>query len=172
MTRLAIFGSVCLVSLACATLPACGQQDETQRILAQCSNPAPNQIDACIEQARVQQEADPSPEMKDLIANLMKREADASNQPQSLQPLPPAPSDGNDVYDSAPTPPPSSDLGGDTIYDPPPDMPSQDVAPSPEQGNPADADQDDNDSLPPLQSGSEQNRPPDNGGGPGRANDS
>jgi len=166
MTRLAILGSVCLVSLACATLPACGQQDETQRILAQCSNPAPNQIDSCIEQARVQQEADPSPQLKDLIASLIKREADARNQPQSLQPSSPE----SDAYDPPQTPPPSPDLDNGNAYEPPPDMAPQDVAPPPAQGNPADVDQDDNDlPPPPPPGGSDQNPAPDNGSGPGRA---
>ncbi|MBS0274389.1 MAG: hypothetical protein JSR55_08305 [Proteobacteria bacterium] len=170
MTRLAILGSVCLVSLACVTLPACGQQNETQRILAQCSNPPPDQIDACIEQARVQQEADPSPELKDLIASLLRREADASNQPQSLQPsLPPA--DDTGAYDTPPTPPPSPDLDSSSAYDPPPDMPPpQDVAPPAGQGNPAAADQgDDDDSPPPPPGSGEQNPAPHDSGGPGRA---
>jgi hypothetical protein len=168
MARLAILGSVCLVSLACATLPACGQQDETQRILAQCSNPPPNQIDSCIEQARVQQETDPTPQLKDLIAALIKREADARNQPQSLQPLPPVPGDEADTgsaYDTPPTPPPSSDLDSGGAYEPPPDMAPQDVEPPPQQNNPADADQDSNDLPPPPP----PNPAPNNGSGPGRA---
>jgi hypothetical protein len=129
-------------------LPACGQQDDTQRILAQCGNPAPNQIDSCIEQARVQQEADPSPEMKALIASLVRREADARNQPQSLQPsVPSDASDAGNTYDAPPTPPP-------------------------EPGGSANADQSDDDTgqPPPQQQDNEQNPPPDSGG-PGRAND-
>ena len=173
MTRLAILGSVCLVSLGCAVLPACGQQDDTQRILAQCGNPAPNQIDSCIEQARVQQAADPSPEMKALIAILVRREAAARNQPQSLKPsVPSDASDAGNPYDAPPTPPPSSDLDGGGAYDAPPDMPPQDVAPPPEPGGSANADQSDDDTgqPPPQQQDNEQNPPPDSGG-PGRAND-
>lgn len=149
MARLAVLGSIALISLACATLPACGQQDETQRILAQCSDPPSNQIDSCLEQARVQEEADPSPEMQKLVANLIKRQVEARNQPRDLEPQPPMPSDGSDPngYDPPPTPPPSSDLGGNT-YDTPPDSPSQDVIPPAEQGNPADADQGDTDQPP------------------------
>lgn len=170
MTRLAILGSVCLVSLACATLPACGQQDETQRILAQCGNPAPNQIDSCIEQARVQQETDPSSQLKNLIASLLKREADARNQPQSLQPsLPPA--DDTGAYDTPPTPPPSPDLDSGSTYEPPPDMPPQDAAPPVEQGNPAATDQDDGDDSPPSPppGDSGQNPAPHSDDGPGHA---
>lgn len=168
MTRMAILGSVCLVSLACATLPACGQQDETQRILSQCSNPAPDQIDSCIEQVRVQQEADPSPQLKDLIANLLKREVDARNQPQSLQPsLPPDDGSGG-AYDTPSTPPPSPDLDSGSAYEPPADLP-QDVAPPVQQGEPAATDQNGDDSPPPPPGNSEQGPAPHDGDGPGRA---
>jgi hypothetical protein len=165
MARLAVLGSVSLVALACATLPACGQQDETQRILTQCANPAPGQIDSCIEQTRVQLEADPSPELKTLLGTLMTAEAQVHNQPRSLQPLPPAPDDSAPEGDGA-TPPPSSDLDAVPSYEPPADMPAQDVAPPEEQGSPADADQGNADSPPPSPR-DEQNSPPD-GGGPAR----
>ncbi|HEY2034539.1 MAG TPA: hypothetical protein VGH02_12710 [Rhizomicrobium sp.] len=173
MARLAVLGSIALVSLACATLPACGQQDESRRILAQCSDPPPNQVDSCLEQARVQEETDPSPEMQALVATLIKRQVEARNQPQDLMPLPPMPSDGSDPngYDAPPTPPPSSDLdngGTDSggTYAAPPDAPPQDVAPPAELGNPADADQGDTD-QPPPESDRTPNPPPPSGG-PGR----
>jgi hypothetical protein len=149
MTRLSVLGPVSLVALACATLPACGQQDETQRILTQCANPAaPEALDSCIEQTRVQLEADPSPELKTLLANLTKQEAGARNQPRSLQPLPPAPGDDGVATGDDALPPPSSDLDSAPADEPPPDMPPQDVAPPPQQGSPADADQGDTDTPP------------------------
>ena len=149
MTRLAVLGSVSLVAMACAILPACGQQDDTQRILTQCANPASEALDSCIEQTRVQLEADPSPELKTLLANLTKQEADARNQPRSLQPLSPAPGDdGAAAGDDTALPPPSSDLDSAPTYEPPPDMTPQDVAPPAQQGNPADADQGDTDTSP------------------------
>lgn len=148
MTRLAVLGSVSLVALACATLPACGQQDETQRILAQCATPASNAIDSCIEQTRVQLETDPSPELKTLLANLTREEADAHNQPRSLQPLPPAPGDDGAIAGDDAVPPPSSDLDGPPASEPPPDMSPQDAVPPAEPNSPADADQGDTDTPP------------------------
>ncbi|HSM94863.1 MAG TPA: hypothetical protein VLT91_02385 [Rhizomicrobium sp.] len=169
MARLAVVGSIALISLACATLPACGQQDETQRILAECSDPPPSAVDSCLEQARVQEETDPSPDLQKLVASLIKRQVEARNQPQDLAPLPPMPTDGSDpnAYDSPPVPPPSSDLDSGSSYDAPPDTPSADVAPPVEQGSPDDADQDNTDQAP--DSGAPN--PPPQGDGPGRAND-
>lgn len=168
MARLAVMGSIALISLACATLPACGQQDETQRILTECSDPPPNAVDSCLERARVQDETDPSPEMQKLVANLIRQQVEARNRPQDLTPLPPMPSDGSDPngYDAPPTPPPSSDLDGGSTYDAPPDASSQDDAPPAEQGDPADADQGNAD-QPPPDSGATPNPPPQSGG-PGR----
>jgi len=167
MARLAVVGSIALISLACATLPACGQQDETQRILAQCSDPPPNAVDSCLEQARVQEETDPSPELQKLVADLIKRQVEARNQPRDLAPEPPMPTDGSDPngYDAPPVPPPSSDLDSGSAYDPPPDSQPQEIAPPVEQGSPANAEQDNADQPP--DSGAPN--PPPQGDGPGRA---
>lgn len=155
MARLAYLGSIALVALACATLPACGQQDETQRILAQCSDPPPDQIDSCLEQARVQEETDPSPDMQKLVASLIKRQVEARNAPQDLHPLPPPPDDGSDpnAYEAPPAPPPS-DMDDSSSYAAPPDAPPQENAPPAMQGDPAAAgDQDDNSQPPPPAGG-------------------
>jgi hypothetical protein len=168
MPRLAYLGSIALVALACATLPACGQQDETQRILAQCSDPPPDQIDSCLEQARVQEETDPSPDMQKLVASLIKQQVEARNAPQDLHPPPPPPDDGSDpnAYEAPPALSPPSDMDDSGSYVAPPDAAPQETAPPAIQGDPSAAgDQDDN-SQPPTASGDSQNLPPDNGGSP------
>jgi hypothetical protein len=170
MARLAYLGSIALVALACATLPACGQQDETQRILAQCSDPPPDQIDSCLEQARVQEETDPSPDMQKLVASLIKRQVEARNAPQDLHPLPPPPDDGSDpnAYEAPPAPPPPSDMDDDSgSYVAPPDAAPQETAPPAMQGDPAAAgDQEDNSPPPPSAHGDPQDLPPENSSGP------
>jgi hypothetical protein len=166
MARLAYLGSMALVTLACATLPACGQQDDTQRIIAQCNNPPPDQIDSCLEQARVQEETDPSPEAQKLVANLIKLQVEARNAPRDLEPPPPPlPDDGSDpnAFESPPAPPPPDAEGGS--YEAPPVSAPQDIAPPVMQGNPAQQDDTDED-TPPTPRGDPQNPLPDNGGGP------
>ena len=155
MSRLAVVSSIALIPLACATLPACGQQSETQRILAQCSDPPQDQIDSCLEQARVQEETDPSPEMQKLIANLINRQVEARNQPRDLTPQPMS-SDGSDPngYDASPTPPPSPDLDGSGTYDAPP----QDAAPPTVRDDATDAGQDS--ASQPQPNGGAPNPPP------------
>jgi len=156
-----------LVTLACATLPACGQQDDTQRIIAQCNNPPSDQIDSCLEQARVQEETDPSPEMQKLVANLIKLQVEARNAPRDLEPPPPPPpDDGSDpnAFETPPAPPlPDADGGS---YEAPPVSTPQDIAPPAMQGNPAAQDDTDEDSPPSVTNGDPQNPPQDNGGGP------
>jgi hypothetical protein len=135
--RLAFLGSAALIALSCAGLPACGQQqNETQRIIAQCSDPPPNQIDSCLEQVRVKQETDPSPDLDELLAHLIKRQVEASNPPNVVPPPPP---DDNGVGTDNVTPPPSPDLNDGGAYEPPPQMSPRDEASPDEQGNPADA---------------------------------
>jgi hypothetical protein len=150
MTRLAYLGSLSLVALACAALPACGQQDDMQKIVAQCSDPAPADLDSCIEQVRVLNETDPSPATQQLEAHLIQLQVEEREKPQQADQGTPPPADDNGVssYDvSPPTPPTSSDLGGGSTYDAPPDVPPQDQAPPAEQGNPSDVGPDD--STPP-----------------------
>ena len=167
MARLAYLGSMALVALACATLPACGQQDETQRILSECSDPAPDKIDSCLEQARVQEETDPSPDLQSLVVRLIKRQVEARNAPQDLHPLPPPPDDGSDPngYDTPPAPPPPTEMDNSGSYESPPDTAPQETAPPAVQGDPAAAGDQDDDSSPPA-GGNPQNPPPDNGEGP------
>lgn len=166
MARLAYLGSMALVALSCATLPACGQQDDTQRIVAQCTDPPPDQIDSCLEQARVQEETDPSPQMQKLVANLIKLQVEARNAPRDLEPPPPPPpDDGSDpnAFAAPPAPPPPDAEGGN--YEAPPVSTPQEIAPPVMQGDPAQQDDTDED-TPPTPRGDPQNPPPDNGGGP------
>lgn len=135
MPNLAFFGSVMLIALSLATLPACGQQqDETQQIITQCSDPPPDQVDSCLEQVRVQQETDPSSELGKLLAQLIKRQVEASNPPV---PAPPAGDTGISNDGVAPPSSPGLDSGG--TYEPPPQASPQDEAPPNEQGNPSDS---------------------------------
>lgn len=168
MPRLTVLGSVSLVALACATLPACGRQDAEQSLLAQCSDPPPNRIDSCIAQVRARQETDTSPQLESLMARLIKYQIEAQSPPPPAEPQPPMPDDGSDPngFEALPTPPASSDMDSGT-YEAPPDAAPQDVAPPTEQVDPANADQNDTDAPP--QGSDEQNPPPNNGGGPGRA---
>lgn len=155
MPRLAFLGSAALIALACAVLPACGQQqDETQKIIARCSDPPPDQVDSCLEQVRVQQETDPSPDLDKLLAQLIKRQVEASNPPKAAPPPPP---DDNGVStDMAPPPPPSPDLT-DGGVDQPPAMSPQEQAPPDQQGSPADAGDDEATGPPTLLPGSDAN---------------
>lgn len=165
MARLAYLGSMALVALSCATLPACGQQDDTQRIIAQCTDPPPDQIDSCLEQARVQEETDPSPQMQKLVANLIKLQVEARNAPRDLEPPPPLPpDDGSDpnAFETPPAPPPDAEGGS---YEAPPVSTPQEIAPPVMQGDPAQQDDTDED-TPPTPRGDPQNPPQDNGGGP------
>jgi hypothetical protein len=163
MPRLAFLGSATLVALACAALPACGQQDETQRIIAQCSEPPPDMLDSCLEQVRVQQETDPSPELGKLLAQLIKRQVEARNPPGDASTPPP---EDNGVNNDAATPPPSPDLGGGGTYEAPPDVAPEDEAPPAEQGNPYDPGQDEATGPPTPLPGADAppNSPPGNDG--------
>jgi hypothetical protein len=142
MTRLAFLGSASLIFLSCAALPACGQQDEAQAVLTQCRDPAPRELDGCLERARVLEETDPTPEMQALVGRLIQLQVRASEPPP-----PPPPSavgdadhppgdEGVSSYDVAPpTPPPSSDLGPLEPYQPPPQQgdespPDANIAPA------------------------------------------
>jgi len=178
MPRLAFLGSAALIALACAVLPACGQQqDETQKIIARCSDPPPDQVDSCLEQVRVQQETDPSPDLDPLMAQLIKRQVEARNPPDAAPPPPP---EDNGAGNDNVTPPPSPDLT-DGGADQPPALSPQDEAPPDQQGNPADAGADqatgpptpltgsvDSNPLPPP--GSDAQTPPPQDGGSGEGN--
>jgi hypothetical protein len=146
MARLAYLGSIALAALAYAALPAFGQQDETRRILAQCSDPPPDQIDSCLEQARVQEETDPSSDLQNLVASLIKRQVEARNAPQEVAP-----------------PQPDADNSGS--YEAPPEAAPQELAPPAVPGDPSAADENgDNSGAPP--DGDQPDSPPDNGGEP------
>jgi hypothetical protein len=142
MTRIAFLGSASLIFLACAALPACGQQDETQAILAQCSDPAPHDLDSCLERARVQEETNPTPELQALVGKLIQAQVRASEKPpptDTVDPNHPPDDQGVSSYDVAPPdPPPSSDLGPLQPYQPPPDTSSEDESPPGAQDSPAD----------------------------------
>ncbi len=144
MTRIAFLGSASLIILSCAALPACGQQDETQAVLTQCSDPSPRDLDTCLERARVAEETNPTPELQALVGKLIQEQARAS------EPPPPPPDSGPDPdhpvddkgvssYDVAPPePPPSGDLGPLEPYQPPPDANQIDQTPPDSQNAPAD----------------------------------
>lgn len=147
MARLAYLGPMAMAALVYAVLPACGQQDDTQRIVAQCSNPPPDRIDSCLEQARVQEETDPSPEMQKLVATLIKLQVETRNAPRDLEP------------------PPPSDADSDS-YEAPPVSAPREIAPPAMQGNSADQDDLDEDSPPAMTNGDPQDPPQGNDGGP------
>lgn len=150
MARLPFLGSICVVALCCGALPACGQQDEAQTLIAKCGEPPPDQVDSCLEQARVLDETDPSKDSKALMAHLIQLQVEQRSKPEQIEAGTP-PSDDNAV--APPEPPPTSpDLGNGTTYESPPD--AQDETPPAVQGDPADADQNDTDTPPPP--------PPDN----------
>jgi hypothetical protein len=136
-----------MAALVYAVLPACGQQDDTQRIVAQCSNPPPDRIDSCLEQARVQEETDPSPEMQKLVATLIKLQVEARNAPRDLES----------------PPPPDADSGS---HEASPASAPQEIAPPAMQDNSAARDDLDEDSPPAMTNGDPKNPSQDNGGGP------
>jgi hypothetical protein len=163
MTRIAFLGSASLIILSCAALPACGQQDEAQAVLTQCSDPLPRDVDSCLERARVLDETDPSKEVQALISRLIQMQARAS------EPLPPPDSvdPNHPPYDvTPPTPPPSNDLGPLEPYQPPPAP--QDETPPDTQIAPADMAPPDPNAPPTPGSTIIQTTPPQQGDGPGR----
>jgi hypothetical protein len=139
---MAFLGSASLIFLSCAALPACGQQDEKQAVMAQCGDPAPRDIDACLERARVLNETDPSPDVQALVARLIQKQVQFSEPPPPTIPpdAQPSPDDnGVSSYDTTPPlPPPSDDLGPQGTYQPPPDAAPAQEAPPDVQGNPSD----------------------------------
>ena len=142
MTRAALIGSASLLFVCCASLPACSQQDETQAVLAQCSDPPPGALDSCLERARVLDETNPNPDIQALVAKLIERQARNSEPvaPPDTWSTPPPDDNGVSSYDTTPpTPPPSPDLGPLQPYQPPPDANPQEETPPDIQGNPADA---------------------------------
>jgi hypothetical protein len=153
MTRIAFLGSASLIFLSCAALPACGQQDETRAILAQCSDPAPRDLDSCLERARVQEETDPTPELQALVGKLIQAQVRASEPPPPdpyADPNHPPGDQGVSSYDvSPPDPPPSDDLGPLQPYQPPPDTNTQDESPPDAQTSPGDMTPPDPNSAPP-----------------------
>jgi hypothetical protein len=173
MARIAFLTSASLIFLSCAALPACGQQDEAQAVLAQCSDPVPRDIDSCLERARVLEETNPTPEMQALVGKLIQAQVRASEPPP-----PPAgpvgdanhPSDDQGVssYDVAPPDPPtSSDMGPLEPYQPPPPDNSQEDTPPDSQTAPADmAPPDPN--APPQTNQDAPSSPPPQAAGPGR----
>ncbi len=170
MTRIAFLGSASLIFLSCAALPACGQQDETQAVLTQCSDPAPRDIDACLERARVLEETSPTPEMQALVGKLIQLQVRASEPPpppsNTVDPNHSPDDQGVSSYDVAPpAPPPSNDLGPLEPYQAPPDARQQDDTPPDPQTAPADmAPPDPN--APPADPNAQPLPPP--GAGPGR----
>jgi hypothetical protein len=150
MTRIAFLGSASLIFLSCAALPACGQQDETQAVLAQCQDPAPRDVDSCLERARVLDETSPSPQVQGLIARLIQFQARASEPPPPPDLGHPPDDQGVSSYDvSPPAPPPSSDLGPLEPYQPPPDPRQLDETPPDAQSAPADMGPPDSNGPPP-----------------------
>jgi hypothetical protein len=143
MRRAAFLGSASLIFVSCAALPACGQQDETQAVLTQCSNPAPRDVDSCLERARVLDETNPTKEVQALVAQLIQRQVRQPGQtPPDGQPDDDHPPDdaGVSSYDTTPpTPPPAEELQPLQPYQQPPDANAQSDAPPDMQGNPDDA---------------------------------
>ena len=116
MTRAAWIGTFTLILLACGALPACSQEDANAKIVSDCSDAVPQAVDSCLERARVAEETDPTPEMQALVAKLIQRQVEMSEnkQPQIVE-APPEDDHGVSSYDVAPSiPPPSPDLLGNT----------------------------------------------------------
>ncbi len=81
MTRHAIFLFVAAAVLG-FSMPAIAQDDDTQAIIDQCSNPLPDAVDACLERARVAEETRPDKDLQQLVAHLIELEARAPTPPQ------------------------------------------------------------------------------------------
>ena len=135
MTRAAWIGTFTIILLACGALPACSQEDESQKIIAECSDPPPQAVDSCLERARVEEETNPSPELQTLVAKLIQRQIQLSEsaQPPAIEAPPTEEDHGVTSYNVAPSlPPPSPDLLGSTPSEPA-QQPQDYVPPDPQQ---------------------------------------
>jgi len=154
MTRAALYSPALLIILAAS--PAFAQQDDMQALMAQCAEPAPDAIDACIERARVLDETNPTPDLQAFIAQLIQREASMPD--QGTADRPPQQDSGQAA---APTddyvPPPATDTAAPA---PASDANSQDETPPDPQPTPADMSPPDNTAPSPAAADTEPPAPP------------
>jgi hypothetical protein len=153
MNRRAIFLSIVLATTGVAASVARAQDDDAQALITQCSDPAPDAVDACLERARVAEETAPSKDLQKLVAHLIELEATA---PSAL-PAGPAPSAEVSVPD---------DNAAPTIDTTEPQAPGADDAqnddptPPAEQPTPTDMSPPDNAAPPPSPADTEPPAPP------------
>lgn len=158
MTRAAFLSSISMILLATATLPACAQQDDANKVIAECSRPPREAIDSCLERVRVLNETNPSPQLQSLEAALSGRQARSEGYKR-----PPGEPDAGDAYQ--PYQGQQSNDQGARPYDASPDHQFDQAPPDQTEQEPAIQGAEPDDQGPPVMNQEDQ-APPDLQGGP------
>jgi len=151
MTCDAIFLSVALAVVCLGCPLAFAQDDDAQAIIDQCSDPAPNAVDVCLERARVAEETAPSKDLQKVVAHLIELEATAP------APLPTGATSGGDTSTPADNTAPAIDTAEPQ---PPADDLNANSAPPDQQAAPSDMSPPDNASTQPNAADTEPPAPP------------
>jgi hypothetical protein len=165
-----------LMLLGLLSLPACGQQDTPEAVMADCSGRIPHEkIESCLERVRVLGETNPSPEAQALEAQLESRahRRELAEGPANGPPRPPGPYQGRPPgYEPYGGPPPgsASDQEPPPGYDqnnqaPPSGYDRNDQGPPPDEAPPPDSRM--GDVSPPEEGQRGDVSPPDDQTGPG-----